>query len=65
MNSLKGTRLSITKKVDILDLVKKGKSRVEICKKFGLVPSTLQTFLRDEKQARAGNKMHLAVFLNW
>ena len=27
---------------------KKGKSRVETCKKFGLAPNTLQTFLRDE-----------------
>ena len=50
MNSLDGTRFSIAKKVEILDLVKKGKSRLEICKKFGLAPSTLQTFLRDEKK---------------
>ena len=54
MNSPKGkrTRFSIAKKVEILDLVKKGKSRVEICKEFGLAPSTLSTFLRDEKKVR-------------
>ena len=42
MNSLKGTRFSIAKKVEILDLVKKGKSRVEICKKFGLAHNELE-----------------------
>ena len=54
-NSLKGTRFSIAKKVEILDLVKKGKSTAEICKKFGLAPSTLLTFLRDEKKVKFEN----------
>ena len=42
MNSLKGTRFSIAKKVEILDLVKKVKLRVEICKKFGLAHNELE-----------------------
>ena len=52
MNSLKSksTRYSIAKNVKILDLVKKVKSRVEICKKYGLAPSTLQTFLMMRKK---------------
>ena len=57
MNSFKGesTRFSNAKKVEIVDLVKKGKSRMEICKKFVLAPSTLQTFLRDEKKVEFEN----------
>ena len=36
-------------------MVKKGKLRVETCKKFGLALSTLQTFLRDEKKVEFEN----------
>ena len=42
MNSLKSTRFSIAKKVEILDLVKKVKLRVEICKKIGLAHNELE-----------------------
>ena len=57
MNFLKGksTRFLIAKKVEILNLVKKGKSRVKICKKFLLAPSPLQTFLRHEKKVEFEN----------
>ena len=55
MTSTKATRVrfSIAKKIELLDLVKKGKSRPVLCKENGIAPSTLQNFLRDEKKLRA------------
>ena len=55
MNSPKTTRVrfSIAKKIELIDLVKQGKSRPELCKQHGIAPSTLQNFLRDEKKLRA------------
>ena len=54
MSSPKGKqiRFSLAKKIEMLDLVKKGKARTEICREYGLAPSTLQNFLRDEKKVR-------------
>ena len=54
MNSLKSkrTRFSIIKKIELLDLVRKGKPRKEICLIYGIPPSTLFTFIKDEEKIR-------------
>ena len=49
---MKRTRFSIAKKVEILDLVKAGKPRTDICREFKIAPSTLYTFLKDEGKLR-------------
>ena len=53
MNSPKSTRahLSITKKIEILDLVQKGKKKEEVCLLYNLAPSTLSTILKNENKA--------------
>ena len=38
---IKRTRFSIAKKVELLDLLKKGKGRKEVCQLYSISPSTL------------------------
>ena len=54
MNSAKSTqtRFTIAKKIEVLDLVKNGKARTEICREFSLASSTLFQFIKDEKKIR-------------
>ena len=40
------------KKIEILDLVQKGKKKKEVCLLYSLAPSTLSTILKNEKQLR-------------
>ena len=37
----------------MLDLAKQGKPRPEICKSYGISPSTLQNFIREEAKLRS------------
>ena len=55
MNSPKmtRTRFALSKKVEMLDLFRGGKSRNEICQSYGILPSTFQNFLREETRLRA------------
>ena len=48
----KRTRFSIAKKVEILDCVKTGTPRVEICRNYSIASSTLHTFLKHESKIR-------------
>ena len=54
MNSPKSkrTRFSIAKKIEILELVKTGKSRSDLCRDFGIASSTLHQFIKDESKIR-------------
>ena len=54
MNSPKATRvhLSIAKKIEILDCVKKTKMKKEVCLRYNLAPSTLSTIMKNEKTLR-------------
>ena len=47
------TRFALSKKVEMLDLFRGGKSRNEICQSYGILPSTFQNFLREETRLRA------------
>ena len=55
MNSPKKTRIRfpLAKKIEMLDLAKQGKPRPEICKSYGISPSTLQNFIREEAKLRS------------
>ena len=50
MSAPKATRirLTIAKKVEILDLVRKGKAKKEICQINGIAPSSLSTLIKNE-----------------
>ena len=48
----KRTRFSIAKKVELLNLLKKGKGRKEVCQLYSVSPSTLFTFVKDELKIR-------------
>ena len=54
MNSPKATRvhLSIAKRIEILDCVKKTKMKKEVCLRYNLAPSTLSTIMKNEKTLR-------------
>jgi DNA-binding NarL/FixJ family response regulator len=43
-------RLTIEKKIEILGLVEKGKSKKDIALQYGIAPSTLSTFRKEKKQ---------------
>ena len=45
------TQFSIAKKVELLDLLKKGKGK-EFCQLYSVSPSTLFTFVKDELKIR-------------
>ena len=51
MNSPKATRvhLSIAKKIEVLDFVKKTKFKKEVCLRYNLAPSTLSTLMKNKK----------------
>ena len=55
MNSPKKTRIRfpLAKKIEMLDLAKQGKPRPEICEAYGISPSTLQNFIREETKLRS------------
>ena len=47
MSTPKGkTRFTIAKKIELIDLVKKGKSRKEVCLIYGIAPSSLETIVK-------------------
>ena len=46
------TRFCIDKKVEILDLIKKGAPRTGICKDYVKASSSLHTFLKHEQKSR-------------
>ena len=50
MSAPKATRirLTIAKKVEILDLVRKGKAKKGICQINGIAPSSLSTLIKNE-----------------
>ena len=54
MNAPKATRVrfSIAKKVELLDLFRKGRSRTDICRDYGIASSTLFNFIKDESKIR-------------
>ena len=45
-------RFSIAQKVELLDLMKKGTPRTEICRTYNIPSSTLHQFLKDEARIR-------------
>ena len=45
-------RFSIAQKIELLDLVKEGKPRTEICRTYNIPTSTLHQFLKDEVRIR-------------
>ena len=54
MNAPKATRVRflIAKKVELLDLFRKGRSRTDICRDYGIASSTLFNFIKDESKIR-------------
>ena len=48
----KRIRFSIAKKVEILDLVRKGNPRTDICRTYAIASSTLFDFIKNEKKIR-------------
>ena len=44
--------LTIAKKIEILDLLRKGKSKKEVCLQYKLASSSLSTILRDKNKLR-------------
>ena len=55
MSAPKATRirLTIAKKVEILDLVRKGKAKKEICQINGIAPSSLSTLIKNENKKKS------------
>ena len=45
-------RFSIAQKVELLDLVRQGTPRTEICRTYNIPSSTLHQFLKDEARIR-------------
>ena len=54
MNSPKSNRvrLSVAKKVEVLELVKQGKMKKEVCLLYGLASSLLSMIIKKEKKIR-------------
>ena len=52
MTTPKRVHLSIEKKIEILDLLNKTKSRKDVCRLYNLAPSSLQTYMRNEARIR-------------
>ena len=42
------TRLPLSKKIEIIDLIEKGKERKEVCHTYGLALSSLGQLLKDK-----------------
>ena len=55
MNAPKRTRvrLSLAKRIELLDLIKEGKPRPEICRLHGVAPTTLHHIIKEETKLRA------------
>ena len=54
MNSPKSTRVRLTlaKKIELLDKIKEGKSRAELCRLYGIAPTTVHSFIKEEAKLR-------------
>ena len=67
-NSPKNTRvrLFLAKKIELLDLIKEGKPRPEICQAHSIATSTLHNIIKEETKLRSefeknGNSKRLAL----
>ena len=54
MNLSKSTRVCLTlaKKIKLLDKIKEGKSRPELCRLYKIAPTTLHSFIKEEAKLR-------------